>query len=141
MNDSSDPMKGAVAPFLQVSLGWLLISSALVWKFAPDATARSASLRWLFVLWVLCEMDLLAIGKLLSTVFQLTTESVKNRSGLVIRASSWGAIKLACLGIIGLILFRGQAIPSLGLLPGLGTMIVVPLFGGLWWHLRFRRHA
>jgi hypothetical protein len=57
----------------------------------------------------------------------------QKHAALVVSASVWGVIKLACLGIFGFILFHGHAIPQFSLLWGLGTLVTVPLIGGLWW--------
>lgn len=123
--------------FFWVAGLWWALSAAWV-------SNAGSSLSWLSAIWFLCMADLFALAKLVSALLELVgseNEDRKKHGQAVIRASSWGAIKLACLAFIGMVLFRGRDIPTYSLLAGLGTLVVVPIFGGLGWHLRGERHA
>ena len=132
---------GSIKFFLLPSLLWLVIGLALNgWLNSADPQLWN-SFKWFTGLWVLCLFDLYALSRTLEAALGLMNEESEKRSALTIQAFYWGTIKLACLGIFGTILLKGDSIPATSLLLGLGTLIVVPLMGWYWWSHRILRHA
>lgn len=134
-------MKRDHAAFFQVGGLWLVISLGLLFSFGGASGGMSAAIRWFFLLFFLSMADLVALFEVLSGVLGLMAGETKNQMLPVIRTSSWGAIKLACIGILGMVLYHGKAAPVAAVLLGLGTLVVVPLIGGLWWYQRNLKHA
>lgn len=155
MTGQEPSVRGIVASFGGVAVLWLLLAGAICWKTAPTADEAERSVKWLTGLWALCMVDFLAIAQLMRAVFRIMVhpesqqapaldEAQKvsaDRVFWVIRASTWGALKLACLVLIGVVLSSGTAVPSIGMALGLGTLGVVPVFGGLLAYQRGFRHA
>ena len=127
--------KVRLEPFLYVAAGWLVVLVGLSVATAP-AGELTHFLAWDFSLWCLCLFDLFALMKTIVGALKLMSATLENRGPLLIQTSFWGMIKIACLGIFTVILIKGQAIPTLALLLGVGTLVVVPLVGGYWWSLR-----
>ena len=106
--------------------------------------AGATALRWFLMLAALALFDLFALSRAVRAVSRLAGAGAAqpNREALAIQALVWGSIKIACLGLFGWVLLMGgtrpASIPIESLLPGLGTLIAVPLAGGLWWS---QRHA
>ncbi len=119
------------APFLKVGLFWLVFGSVLSFFLAKDHAHPWVSVRWMVYLWLLVVMDLVALASFVSGMFDWKAGSKKNQASLIIRTSSWGVIKLACLGLLGTVLYSARNIPPVPLLLGLSTMVVIPIFGGL----------
>lgn len=116
-------------PFLVTAVAWLLIAAV-----AEAWAGRSVViLGWFFYLYALALVDLYALARLFQYGIGVMIQSIEKRPALIVRAFTWGAVKLACLGIFGLTLLHGDRIPVSALLMGLGTLVVVPLFGGLLW--------
>jgi uncharacterized membrane protein len=86
----------------------------------------------------ICLLDLWTLGKLFSALFPLVTGGEKLGFN-AIQAFYWGTLKLACVGILIILLVKGESIPGgiprVGMLVGLGTLIGVPLLGGIFWNL------
>jgi hypothetical protein len=114
---------------------------ALVWVAVGIGFCSGDALKWMLIFWMLCLLDLIALTLLVSAFVSLAAGSSEKRGARIIQASTWGAIKLACLGIFAAILLQGFTIPSLGLYMGMGTLMIVPLVGGLWWSQRELQHA
>lgn len=131
-----------VLPFIGSALAWAAFSCVVLCKFSsPVGHPWVVTFRWFFQLWFLSLVDLIALAKVSSIVLAGVPEESKNRAQMLFRASYWGFLKLACLGIFLFVLIKGQAIPALSLVTGLGTLIVVPLVGGIWWSQRTVSHA
>jgi hypothetical protein len=127
-------------PFITVSIVWFVISGVACFQFANPGHTFSA-FRWMAELWALCLIDLYALAKAVGAALSLVSATGEKRGALIIQASYWGMIKLACLGILGAILLRGSTIPTTGLLMGSATLVVIPLIGGYWWSQKVLRHA
>jgi hypothetical protein len=138
-NATSQLSRRESTPFLMVAFVWLAVGAALCARFQHPGL--SLALGWLAVLWGLCLFDLYALSRAVGALLGLASVEGEKRGALIIQASYWGMIKLACLGILGAILLRGHSIPALGLLMGTGTLVVVPLLGGYWWSQKVLRHA
>lgn len=138
---SDSKAKLTLFPFFQVGLGWLLAGSVISVNYSETSDLRWIALRWVFILWVICLADLLSLAKLMDLVLKLMGGDQKNQIELVIRASSWGTAKLACMGSLGFVLYHGRVVPVPALLSGLATMFVVPIAGGAWWYQRVLGHG
>ncbi|MGK5083611.1 hypothetical protein WDW37_09925 [Bdellovibrionota bacterium FG-1] len=128
-------------PFIWVGLGWLVLGAVVCFVFSSTAQPPIKTFGWMALIWAFCLLDLYALARAVGAVLGLTTMTGKKRGALVIQASYWGVIKLACLGILGLILLRSSTIPTLGMVLGSSTLIVTPLLGGYWWSQKVLRHA
>jgi hypothetical protein len=114
---------------------WLLAIMAVTALAAPREDLYWA-LGWTLGLWAVSVADLAVLAKAVSCVLELATATAENRGTWIIQASYWGFLKLACLGIFATVLIMGHEIPVTSLLTGVGTMVFVPLVGGLWWSKR-----
>ncbi len=132
-----NPALSEAKPFAWVSLGWLGLALAVCWARSP----QPAVLGWLGLVWLLAVADLAITAGAIGALLRLTTVSEDNRMAASVQAFTWGAVKLACLGVFVVLLVNGTQIPVSSLLLGLGTMIVVPILGGLWWSQRIFKHA
>jgi hypothetical protein len=136
-------------PFAIAAGIWLLTGGFLSWYFGPQEWSVFYSAAWFCVLWTLCVLDLITLSKAIQAAFRLIGQDPnysgevadQKRPALIVQAFYWGFIKLACLGTFTVILMRAQQIPSSSLLLGLGTLVVVPIFGGFWWSKRELHHA
>jgi hypothetical protein len=145
--------RSVLVPFGVSAIIWLGTSAWICWHLAPDATAAHRALTWMGILSGICLLDLYALIQALSALFALMALSSSEGSSpsirppqspifLVIRTSYWGGIKLVCLIFLGTLLARGASpsgIPTVGLITGVSTLVVVPLLGGLLWHLQHHR--
>lgn len=132
-----------VKPFAWASVAWLSIGAAVALTLSSRDTAPS-TLSWMLALWLLSVLDLAATGKLVGSFLGAAVSGAENSEktpAYAIQTFVWGVLKLACLGIFGLVLMRGRMIPTPGLLLGLGTLVVVPLVGGFIWSQRELSHA
>lgn len=118
-------------PFLKVGVLWLFIGSVLSFTLTKEENHPWVSVRWMLLLWLLVLVDIAALASFVSGMFDWRAGSKKNQVILIIRTSSWGVIKLACLGLLGTVLYRVKNIPPVPLLLGLSTLVVVPIGGGL----------
>lgn len=131
-----------ISPFLWVGLAWLIIGSVLSCAFRPEGISVSLALFWMVDLWALSMLDLLSMAKLSAGLIALRSDSdTGNPGALQIQALFWGVIKLVCLGLFGAVLLRVQAVPTIALFSGFGTLLVVALVGGFWWSQRELSHA
>jgi len=129
--------------FALVSGAWLAIAGILCWQLSPEGRSAAAIL-WFVGLWLLSVLDIAALGKTLTAVLGLAGGEIQEpekRAGAAIRAFYWGFVKLACLGFFALALTKAEAAPGIGLLLGLGTLVIVPLAGGVVWSQRILRNA
>ena len=119
------------APFFKVGVVWLIFGMTLSYFVTKSNAHPWVSVRWMFWLWLLVVVDLVALASFMSGMFDWKAGFTKNQFLLIIRTSYWGLIKLACLGLLGMVLYSVKEIPSVALLLGLSTMMVVPVGGGL----------
>jgi len=125
-------------PFLWTGLGWLGLSlTGLSALGAPEQ--RTVVLAWFVLFWLLAMLDLGTIAGLVFSIVSWEESSDRLRVG--IRVGSLAVLKIALLVIFGGILFLKHGIPQSSLLVGLGTLIVVPLFGGLLWSFQGKPHG
>lgn len=128
-------MNKVVKPFVLAAILWAVIGWASCRGFS-QADALTRNLVWFFGLWALSLLDLVALGKTVQGLIAIAGGAGENLPAYTIHTFSWGLIKLVCLGIFALVVIKGSPIPTAGLLVGMGTLVVVPLVGGLLWSQR-----
>jgi hypothetical protein len=121
--------------FVWVAMIWALLGLGASLFGVPREDALRGAF-WFLILFSVSAADLYSISRLVSAVLDLMAESTENRIPRLIQASYWGFLKLACLGIFTVLVFKGHEIPVIALLMGVGTMVFVPLVGGYWWSIR-----
>jgi len=117
-------------PFLWSALIWLIIGLVLV-SLISSPQGRGSAGAWFFLFWLLGVADLSTIAALVFSI--VYWEGAPDKARLGLRMGLLGILKVALLLIFGGILFLRHGIPTSSLLVGLGTLIVVPIFGGLAW--------
>jgi hypothetical protein len=136
--------KSAV-PFLGAAVIWLALGSALCLWASRGTGVEFRAWAWLVGIWGLCVLDLLALARVVLGMLAFagggSEFSTEKKAALGVQTSVWGILKLVCLGTLGATVFVGRNIPSISLLAGLGTLIVVPLAGGFWWSQKVLSHA
>jgi hypothetical protein len=138
----AETLKSRALPyFAVVAAVWFLISAVLCFKVSPDGADARRALTWLGILGGICVLDLFALAQALAGLFDLMQGDSTNPIFLVIRTSYWGGIKLVCVIFLGFLMARAAhqipPIPTIGLLTGVSTLLVVPLFGFLFWFKGF----
>jgi hypothetical protein len=114
-----------------VGVLWLALAQVLGRVLSHSPIEAQESFQWILGFWALCVLDLLVLRKLISIIFQLVSLAEGNRLRQSIQALCWGVLKVLCLGLFIVVLLKGQKIPMHGLLLGIGTLGVIPVFGGL----------
>jgi len=127
-----------LAPFIWTAGVWALAWSVV---FALDRNLNSPQLlRWFLSGWLLCMVNLFSLAKTMSAAVELaacTEAQVASGERMIwiLKAFFWGGLKLACLGVFIVFLLAGRKAPMEAVLTGLATIVVVPLFGGIFWGL------
>jgi hypothetical protein len=117
--------------FVWAAIAWALAGTAVTLFGAPREEAIRA-LEWFGIFYAVSVADLYSIARVVGCILELMGATEKRIPGLI-QASYWGILKLACLGIFTVLVFKGHEIPVTALLMGVGTMVFVPLVGGYWW--------
>jgi hypothetical protein len=126
-------------PFLLTGLIWIAVSTILCFHYSKNPEETHRALIWMLRLSILSVVDLLAMAKVFFYLFELQRpQEPGKRIFSIIRTSYWGAIKIVCILICGIILVKGShlpaGIPVVGLITGISTLVIVPLVGGVAWH-------
>ena len=114
------------AIFFGTGAAWLVAGSVA-------SVGVGAGLPWFLGIWVLSMADLAALAKVVQVLIAASQAATENRKSHVIRAFTWGVVKLACFGLLIAVLVNAKAIPAVALLMGLATLVAVPLAGGFVW--------
>ena len=109
--------------FTRTSVLWLVIGLVLNLVLARP---RTLALGTFGGTWFVAATDLLVTIFLVDRLTSKTVEGSFFSSTLFL-----GATKVACLALLGVVLWSGQSLPVLSVLSGLATLIVVPIVGGL----------
>ncbi len=118
-------------PFILATLGWGLLSAVVLTFMGGDVLG---ALRSWGIYFALAVTDLFFLVKIVAALMHLMSDQgAKNRTAYAIQAFVFGGLKLICLGMIGLCLWKFPSTSSGGILFGLGTLVVVPLLGGFLW--------
>ena len=119
---------------LRTVLVWWVVGVALLFLTQETTGAFLSAARWFLIISLLCFVDLVAIVGTMTAAFkwtELADADPLKRSAAALQTFYWGAFKLACLGILGMILIRAQSASGLSLFLGLATLAVLSLVGGL----------
>ena len=111
----------ALWPFLATGGIWVILG--VIASLVSDRSDLR-SIVWFLGVWATCILDFVVTVQLLRQMLD----------GKSAAALTWGTAKLACLALIGVVLWAGQSAPTRALLMGMATLVVVPLFGGMWWY-------
>jgi hypothetical protein len=127
-------------PFGIAALLWAVIATALCRIFTPNNADFWIGFSWMAGFYLLSVLDLVALGKTVQGVLSFASAGdAGNPSMSAIQTFYWLLLKLACLGIFILAMVlvsrSGKTLPTAGLLTGVGTVAMIPLFGGLLWNL------
>lgn len=118
-------------PFIGATLGWGAICIGLIFLMAKDP---AAALRSWVIFYFLGVTDLFFLVKTIAaTLLLMSDQGAENRTAYTIQALVYGSLKMLCLGVIAIFLWKFPEIASHGSLLGLSGLIVVPLAGGFWW--------
>jgi hypothetical protein len=121
-------------PFGIAAALWAVVAIVLCRIFAANQAIFTLNLVWMAGLYFLSLLDLVALGKTVQGVIAI---AAGNRAASTIHTFYWFGLKLACLGIFILAMIAvshsGKVVPTVGLLTGVGTVAIIPLFGGLLW--------
>ena len=134
-------------PFLIVAIVWCFIAFLILFGVSKSV----AGFVWLLGFWFLSVLDIFIIAKLVLSLLSFVsapsgpqTEVIgdSKKPIFLTQIILWLVAKLVCLGLFGACLFlAGESAPKLGVFLGISTIIVVPLFGGLWWSYKELSHA
>ncbi len=118
-------------PFIGATIGWAVVCVALIFGLSSDP---AAALRGWGVFYFLGVTDLFFLVKTIAAVIVLMSDQgAENRSAYTIQALVFGSLKMLCLAVIAIFLWKFPEAASRGSLLGLSGLIVVPLAGGFWW--------
>lgn len=141
----AETLKSRALPyFAAAALIWVGVSAFLCLKFCPPHEPIKRALTWFAILGGICLLDLFALAQALAGLFDLMQDGSSKPIFLIIRTSYWGGIKLVCVIFLGFLMVRGSSvagssgIPTVGLLTGVSTLVVVPLLGFLFWFKGFK---
>ncbi|MEN9723987.1 MAG: hypothetical protein RJB38_1973 [Pseudomonadota bacterium] len=123
-------LKRELRPFFWASFLWLLLGLVLAAGVFSSGNFFKEMV-WFVVFWSLGVGDLATIAALVFAITSWGESSDRVKMGL--RITILTGLKVTLLLIFGAILFLKHGIPQSSLLVGLGTLIVVPLLGGLFW--------
>lgn len=118
-------------PFLVAAILWAVASVlGILFVFHGDA----AALQTWAIFYCLSLTDLFFLVKTIAaTLLLMSDQGAEKRSAYTIQAIVFGGLKLLCLGMIVIFLWKFPDRSSMGILIGLSGLIVVPLAGGFWW--------
>lgn len=137
MNDNQPLQLKRLLPFFWVACAWVGLSTFYVWQTQGGRLAL-----WTLGLAALSLFDLFAMTQAIRAVIQLVSKVDSSESAAWwVQVVAWGSLKLACLFVFGWVLLSAEGVPSSSLFMGLGTLLVVPLAGGLWWSQKEIRYA
>ena len=132
MKRAKDSLKLEVRHFGSASILWLVASILVCQYWESPSDLRSAQLGCV-TLWVVSVLDFFILRMLIHAVVQKVSATSNGKSSFPGKILFWGFFKTVCLGLFIIVLLKGQKIPLLGLLMGVGTLAAVPLVGGFFW--------
>lgn len=133
MTKSKHPDRsGELSAFAWVDGLWLLSGLVIGALFFEN---RIEAAGWLFLFWFGASIDLLAMAELFRCLLALG----QPQGSSLFRTLLWAMLKFLALGGLGVLVWAAKETPRFSLLWGLATLMVVPLFGGVWAHLKQRQ--
>lgn len=131
--------KGSLkSTFLMTAVVWLLFAHAVL-VFRQELSVSNEL--WLIAFWLFCLFDLFTLSKTVAATMNLMSDQVHINSAHSGGALFWGALKICCLGSIGVVLFFAKSVSISIVLLGMSTMLVVPLAVGFCWSKKELEHA
>jgi hypothetical protein len=116
-----------LTPFWLTAAAWAALGVVL--NFGAGVSGWG----WFLAVWGACLVDFWVTAELLRRMLLVKgdegTETAPIAATVVL-----GIAKVACLGLVGVVLWAGRNSPLRAILMGLSTLVVVPLLGGLWWY-------
>ncbi|MBN22115.1 MAG: hypothetical protein CL678_12615 [Bdellovibrionaceae bacterium] len=119
--------------YFGIALFYGLFCSSLFVLFSSN---RFQAAQVFIVFWSLCVMDLFFLERLVGTLMQMSQSAhTETRWSYGIQSLVYGLLKLLMLGAIVALLFHygNKNTQGLPIIFGLGTLVIVPLFGGFLW--------
>jgi hypothetical protein len=107
------------AKILFVALCWMALS--LITLSFTDHWTRPCIL-WFFALWGWCLINLFFLRKLVASLASMRSDQVR----------IWFLFKTITWILLGITLWKIEKIPVISLTMGMLTLVVVPVFFGLW---------
>ena len=135
VKDIPSPHSGLqkLVPFLWTGFAWGIVT---VVSNSFGMVDPLHAILWSLALWALCMADFFGTAQMVRGMLAVRAGSSTSGGSPSAQALGGGALKLACFGLLGVVVWAGKEAPLRALLMGLGTMIVVPLLGGVWWFKR-----
>jgi len=123
-------------PFLIVLCIWSILGAGVSLFFS------GAGFLWYLAALSLALMNLFFLVKTIAVLVVLVSDHLAEKKlYLGIQALFWASMKLATLGAIILLIYKAQNAPKVPLMMGVGTTVIVPLFGGFLWSQKGLGHA
>ena len=116
-----------LTPFWLTGAAWAALGVAL--NFGSGISGWG----WFLAVWGACSVDFWVTAELLRRML-LTKGDEGTETAPIAATVVLGIAKVACLGLVGVVLWAGRNSPLRAILMGLSTLVVVPLLGGLWWY-------
>jgi hypothetical protein len=130
-------MTKLICPFFLIALCWYLLSSVILF-ITQEHFANSV--KWLTILTAVGCLDLYAIAKVVQGILGIT-KAAEQKIVFITQIGLWVLIKLVCLILFGIALWVGREASGLALSLGAGTLMIVPVVGGVLWTQRELRNA
>lgn len=128
-------------PFLWVAFFWCGLGSFLSFEITSQAALEQdlkiKAVGWFLTFWSLSLLNLFFLARASEAIMDLMVKKKAN----AMEAILWSFLKITTLGLIAFFLFRARDTSILAIVLGLATMILVPLFGGLWWNQGSHKQA
>jgi hypothetical protein len=118
-------------PFIAAGFFWAILSVTTLFVFLAEP---KAGLIPFFTLFVLVALDLFFLGKTVAVLSVLLSDQLAEKQpNQALKLVLWGMAKMAALGALMAVTWNAKNIPTLSLLLGIGSLIVIPVLGGLSW--------
>lgn len=116
-------------PFLKAAVAYGLIGLSITLGFTPDPRVGSF---WFSLLFFLSVGNLFFLGKVVAVLIDLMSHQ-GTQKGLYSfsHALRYGTMKFALLGAILITVWKSETAPMLARMLGLGTLVAIPLLGGI----------
>ena len=138
MTDSASATRSFIRVAAVTAILWAAGGVLACRLWSSGTLTLRGNTEWFLGMWALSLFNILALAMTVKEVLALIVEnregssvSPENRLWRAIRAFSWGTLKLICVGIFIVVLIRAGDVSVMGRLLGAGTLVVVPLVGGL----------
>lgn len=116
-------------PFFKAAAAYGLIGLSVTLGFTPDPGVGSF---WFSLLFFLSVGNLFFLGKVVAVLIDLMSHQ-GTQKGLYSASHvlRYGTMKFALLGAILITMWKSESAPMLARMLGLGTLVMIPLLGGI----------